>query len=564
MIETRSCVDMESLCQVDSRASSPSRLTHTYSWQTRSVTRDLSNSQPRWSATWALWVVAIGGASIAAIQLRHGIVPLLDTVTYWSGAESFASGHGFHTTLAPSFSNFDAIEFLRRQGSIPFVDFPIGYPFLAGSLGAVIGVRQAMILLTIGSVAAAAATVVLGCPVKFRPPSWAMAGVSVLSGILLSALPSMRLVTQGTLSEPLFIASVMGFVIALTRFRDGRRWTPVVIFVVLGSLLRFLGAPLALLAGWEHYHKGRHRVRSLLWTTAMVLPAAVNIIGASTAGGGHNAEWRGFERADLEVFVRSVGGWFDGRQGDIRRTYFTVDGPSWWSWPITVLWIVLVCIASFGILRRRHIFPASAEIALGGAGILTIGLLSGIAGFDALVIADNRLMLPIGFMSICAVLWIALDLVQRVHATTRTTLVVGLTIVSIWGVCAVRPWNVTERFSDVSRPLALSKTAEDAHLSVIISNDADGVHWDTDIPSAYTPMAVKPLTGERIDDTSIYRALPCALHEAHGALVISNEATFSTVNRPVLDDLVDQGFLERVTTEATTVFTPTSTSCASD
>ena len=37
-------------------------------------------------------VAAIGGAVVAAIQLRDGIVPLLDTVTYWSGAEAVAAG----------------------------------------------------------------------------------------------------------------------------------------------------------------------------------------------------------------------------------------------------------------------------------------------------------------------------------------------------------------------------------------------------------------------------------------------------------------------------------------
>ncbi|MEY2995564.1 MAG: hypothetical protein RLZZ39_389, partial [Actinomycetota bacterium] len=107
-------------------------------------------------------VAAIGGAVVAAVQLRDGIVPLLDTVTYWSGAEAVAAGRLFTTDLAPSFSNFDALQFLERGGRLPFVDFPVGYPLLAGALGTVIGVRLAMHLLVVVAVAAVASLVVLG------------------------------------------------------------------------------------------------------------------------------------------------------------------------------------------------------------------------------------------------------------------------------------------------------------------------------------------------------------------------------------------------------------------
>jgi hypothetical protein len=68
--------------------------------------------------------IAGGAAALAAvvigiIQFRQGIVHLLDTVSYWSGAQAVADGHPFTSRLAPSFSNFDAIEFVQRGGRIP-------------------------------------------------------------------------------------------------------------------------------------------------------------------------------------------------------------------------------------------------------------------------------------------------------------------------------------------------------------------------------------------------------------------------------------------------------------
>ena len=83
----------------------------------------------------ALALTLLGGVVVGLIQFRHGIVHLLDTVTYWSGAEAVRNGHLFGSNLAPSFSNFTAIEFLDRGGQLPFVDFPIGYPLAAAFLG---------------------------------------------------------------------------------------------------------------------------------------------------------------------------------------------------------------------------------------------------------------------------------------------------------------------------------------------------------------------------------------------------------------------------------------------
>jgi hypothetical protein len=535
------------------------------------------------------------GAVTAAVQLRHGIIPLLDTVTYWSGAESVASGQPLRTTLTPSFSNFDAVEFLDRGGSIPFVDFPIAYPLIAGSAGVVIGTRAAMHLLTVIAIALTAWAIVSGASAKTTSPGAAWSR-SLTRSLLLGAfaclvpfLPAMRLVTQGTLSEPLFIASTLLLVGALGRYRNNGRWSPVVVLVVTSSLLRFLGAPLAVLAGWEHHRRTGRARQSFVWTLAMMTPAAINIAAASAAGGGHSAGWRGLDRIDVEVFVRSVGGWFDAVQGDIRRTYFTTDGPSWWSWPATVAVVVMMALAVDAVIRRRRFFTDTADIALAAAAILTAGLVAGILGFDALVIADNRLMLPIGILVMCAMVWTGLEWLTtdafsstrtsnerdsprstRSSLTTRSSLarrsrMTGIGAFTcaliVWGFAGVRPWNALERFSDVQRPIALSQSVVDLDIAVVISNDADGVHWDTGLPAAYTPMSVKPLTGEVVDDVAIYQRIPCPLLVAQGAIVISNDATFSTVNREALDDLTDRGVLRKVTQDRATVYLPTDRAC---
>jgi hypothetical protein len=104
----------------------------------------------------------MGALVVGLVQFRHGIVHLLDTVTYWSGTEATSNGHPFTTNLAPSFSNFSAIEFLERSGRLPFVDFPVGYPLVAGSLGIIIGTRHAMELLCIVALIAIAMAFLAG------------------------------------------------------------------------------------------------------------------------------------------------------------------------------------------------------------------------------------------------------------------------------------------------------------------------------------------------------------------------------------------------------------------
>lgn len=506
-------------------------------------------------AEWTTAIVAaIGAIVVAVVQLRSGIVPLLDTVTYWSGAQSVADGHPFTTRLVPSFSNFDAVEFLNRGGRLPFVDFPIGYPLLAGIPGALIGVRHAMGAIIVSALAVVAVCVVLGD--SHLPPSRRAVARPALVGvfaIMLVALPTTRLVTQGTLSEPIFTAAVFALVISLARYRAGGRWGWVVFFTIAASLLRFIGAPLALLGGWEYFHRTRDKRKALAWTIGLTLPAATNILMSSLAGGGHNAGWRGLQRVDVDVFVRSVGGWFDHDQGDIRRTYFTNEGPQWWSWIVTVAWIALLVVAVVRLIRRRSFLTPTAHFALAAAAIISAGLVAGLVGFDALVSPDNRLMLPAGLLTLAALVW-------SWPQGGRWTL--GLTaILMMWSIAAVNPTTIGERFSDDSSRLAFSDVAAESGARIVISNDADAVHWDTGLSAAYAPTALKALTGEVVDVEILYEQLPCALHINEGIVVLSDLITFSSVDFELLDLRVAEGKLEKEERPKVIVYRPTADAC---
>jgi len=526
----------------------------TPSCQNRGVIRErLRRPGERTAAAVVAAVVAI---VVGLVQFRHGIVHLLDTVSYWSGAQAVADGHPFTSRLAPSFSNFDAVEFAKRGGRIPFVDFPVAYPLSAGTLGAVIGVRRAMQLLCLLALGAIAWSVVAGS--DRRTPGrhvWFLAA----AGVSMVMLPATRLVTQGALSEPLFCAVSLWLVVTLARFRDGGDFRPVAVLGTLVGLLRFIGAPLVVLVAWEHHRRHRDPRRAALVASAMVAPAALNVAWTSISGGGHNAGWRGLQGTDIETLVRSVGGWFDSRQGDLRRTYFTLDGPSWWSWIMTLAWLAIMAFALIATIRKRSPLPATAELALVSAGIVTAGLVAGMAGFDGLVIADNRLMLPSGLLTLAAICWTAVAR-HETFGARRLSFVPVVALVG-WTIVAVDPANVAESFSDNSGPRAYSIAADEIGASVVVSNDADALHWDTGIPAAYAPLAVKPLTGEVVDEVPLYEDLPCALLRNDGVVVLSPEATFSVVNRDLLNDQVEAGRLTFQSITGADVYRPTDDAC---
>ena len=500
-------------------------------------------------------VAAAAAIVVGLIQFRHGIVHLLDTVSYWSGAQAVADGHPFTSRLAPSFSNFDAIEFVERGGRIPFVDFPVAYPLSAGLLGAVIGVRHAMQAICVLALAAIAWAVVAGARKETtRPRLFLLAAI----GVLVVLMPTARCVTQGALSEPLFCAVAVWFVVSLARFREGASFRPVAILGATLGLLRFIGGPLVVMAAWEHHRRHRDPRKAIGIAVAMIAPTATNAAWAAMSGGGHNAGWRGLQGNDVSFLVRSIGGWFDSRQGDLRRTYFSLDGTSWWSWLVALLWLGAIVVALIGMIRKHGKFPAPAELALVASGLITSGLVLGMLGFDALVTPDNRLMMPSGVLALFALAWIMNDRVDSLPSRLR--LVVPILVV-VWAVLAVRPQDVGERFSDEKGVPAYSMVAAASDASVVISNDADAIHWDTGIPAAYAPMAVQPLTGEVIDEAALYRDLSCVLLRNNGLIVLSATETFASVNLRLLENEIKEGRLVHEASNGASVYRATDVAC---
>ena len=130
-----------------------------------------------------------------------------------------------------------------------------------------------------------------------------------------------------------------------------------------------------------------------------------------------------------------------------------------------------------------------------------------------------------------------------------------------WVLVAVHPSSIGERFSDDSDRKAFSDVAAASGAQIIVSNDADAVHWDTGLSAVYAPTALKVLTGEVVDVEDLYRRLPCALLENDGVVVLSDAVTFSSVDYDLLDLAVVEGSLTKDEPAGAIVYRPTVNAC---
>lgn len=492
-------------------------------------------------------------AAVAVVQLRHGVLQILDTGSYLSGAQAIRDGHPFTSTIAPSFSNFTVIDFLDRGGRLPFVDFPLGYSTLAGILSFVVGARKALGLLCVIATAALAAAITVGPGTPNHATTrWLRAGFAAL----VVGIPVYRLTVQGVLSEPLFCAVLVGFVASLARYRrTGERFRSTCGLGAALGLLRFLGGGLALLVAAEHYRRNRKVKPALLTAAACLVPVVANVLWAGSVGGGHTAHWHGIDRHDLKLVGRSVSGMLDATTGDLAKTLLKVgDQLPWWGYPLTLAWIAAVVLAGLqfvGLVRRR-VLPAALELSLVAAGFLTVSLFGGIAFFDALATPDNRIMVPAGLITLCGLVW-CIDV-------AGPRLAVAVAAVGLWALSAVRPWDAGHLFSQPDR-LAAAKQFAGLDASVVITNDADGLYFLTGLPSAYLPPERMSLTDEPVDRVALFDQLPCALWEHHGVVIVFANAMFGVLGQGELDALVAAGRLEVEPFDAGAVYRPSEFSC---
>jgi hypothetical protein len=171
-------------------------------------------------------------------------------------------------------------------------------------------------------------------------------------------------------------------------------------------------------------------------------------------------------------------------------------------------------------------------------------------------------MLPTGILTLAAIVWSVHQFVSEQTGSRRTqSFSIAMASLILFALLAVRPWNVAESFSDSSELKPYSIAALQLGVEIIITNDADGVHWETGLPSAYAPLPVKPLTGEAQDIATLYAELPCALLRHNGAVVLSNDFTFSGANNELLTQEVESDRLTVEATDAAIVYFPTASAC---
>lgn len=497
-------------------------------------------------------VVGVVAGVFAAVELRNGVLPTWDTVSYWSGAEAIRHGDWFGSHLQPSFSNFTVIEFLERGGRLPFVDFPIGYPIVVALVGLVIGTQAAMAVWTVAAVAAVAALVCVG-PVG-RAVSVEVLAARALLGLGIVATSPFRVVTRTAMTEPLFCVAALGLVLGLLNHRRSGRGWPVVIAAALAcGMLRFVGAVLVVLVGVECWRRSRSVLRSLGWAAVVVAPTALNAWWTSRAGGGHTARLHGISGMDVERFSRSVGGWVDARHANVALTFFSSEGARWWAALVAVVWLAAALVAIVGvILDPGRWMPPELELCLAAAGLLMIGLVAGMVGFDALLNPDNRVMLPLGVLTLAGAAW-------SIDARHGRAL---LTATAVWALVAVFPRGPGDPYFPTATAPATVAAAEASGAKVVVSPDADLVHWYSGLPAAYPPKTYFELTGEHVDATDQWAALPCALYRADAVLIVPRGGLLFDLDLAALDDLVATGALEPDEQTDVTVLWPSGSACA--
>ncbi len=279
---------------------------------------------------------------------------------------------------------------------------------------------------------------------------------------------------------------------------------------------------------------------------------------ARAVGGGHTNTWHGLDATDVRLVGRSLAGMLDATTGNLAATLLRVgDLLPWWGYPLAVVWLVAVLVAAAqyaGLTGARRPLPAAAEIPLVCAGLLTAALLAGIASFDALATPDNRLMLPTGVLSLCALVWVV--------DVSGKRLIAAFAVVAVWILSAAHPWDAGQIFTAADR-LPAAAELRGTRARVIVSNDADGIYWELGIPAAYLPPPRMSLTGAPVDRAALYAELPCALAEHDGIVVVLAGALFGVDGQDELDALVAEGRLHASATPSGSamIYAPNDQSC---
>lgn len=503
--------------------------------------------QGRYTLTTA---VCLATAVLGVVYAWHGPAQFFDAASYTAGADSFAHGHGISTQLVPSFSDFSAVDFLTRDGRVPFTDFPAGFTVLTGVVAWMTTARRGLMLVAIAGTAAMSAVMVhavvrrrrSGAPVS----SWHLAAAAVFA-VGVPLMPIYQYVLRGGLSEPVFCAVLVG--LAAVMVAGGPRRLPLA--VVLGGVagcVRFVGLPVVLVPAVLLWRERGLR-RTWGWVAGSVAPVMINVAWASAVGSGHRVGLREIKGADLRMGLHSLVGWVSERHGGSLSLFYSGRWPVWWGFLLAAAWVAGVLVAVVASALGRSWLPRPIQVTLAMAGVLTAALLAGMLLFDSLVAPDNRLMLPAGILTLTGLVWAACE---RLDGRVLLALVV------LWVASAAEPWSLRPQRTPAVRA-DLVEAVGDATL--VVGDDADAVWWHTGRPAAYLPRAVRLLTGEPVDQAAELRRLPCLLAEHDGVIILSGGPFADKSLGDQLATMVDDGVLTASTFGDIVRYDPTGQAC---
>jgi hypothetical protein len=507
----------------------------------------------RWAPGWRgwPWLAGLAAALVAAYTIRHGFMPHSDAVSYWSASQQVTHGHLTSSGLIPAFSDLD-LRSLLDDGRAPFVDFPLGYPWLIGGLGALIGITAAEVLIVLLAAAATAGLIVHGPQRAATYPALVRRGAIAWLAISLPIAVESR---QAALPEPLFVAGLVLFCLLVARVRDeGRRHSVALLqLAAVGGalgLLRFVGLPLVVVVlaeGWRA-RVPRHHLAAAAALCAV--PGALNAAWAAHVTG-RSAHLMSRSEVDFKFAAHSLTGWFT----SWRTTVADILRPGWHvPWPyyvVAAVALAAVVAGSVWWLWRGTRSPL-AMVPLAVAGGLVSSVLITMFAYDALTKFEPRMMYPPGVLLAVAWAWSA---ASRVPAWTAAGGALA------WAVLAAGPWNWSAPpFQGNATRAEILRRAE---ADVVISNLADVVHYQTGLPAAYFPTALRVHSGLPRDRDEVMADLPCRLLHGHGVVLLDSTGFLppDAWATGILDEQTDAGLLERTTQGAFTLYVPTPIAC---
>ena len=506
----------------------------------------------RWSPGWRgwPWLAGLAGALVAAFTIRHGFAPHSDAVSYWSASRQVADGHLTSSGLMPAFSDLD-LRSLLDDGRAPFVDFPLGYPWLVGALGALIGVTAAEVAVVLLAAAATAGLIVHG---PQRAATYPTLVRRVAIAWLVISLPIAVESRQAALPEPLFVAGLVLFCLLVARVRDDGRSHSVALLQLAAvggalGLLRFVGLPLVVVVLVEGWRARVPRRRLAAAAALCALPGALNAAWAAHVTG-RSAHRMPRSAIDFKFAAHSLTGWFT----SWRTTVADILRPGWHvPWPYYLVAAValatIVAGAAWWLLKGQAPF---ATVPLAVAGGLVASVLITMFAYDALTKFEPRMMYPPGVLLAVAWAW---------SVTSRTPAWAAAGGALAWAVFAAGPWNWSApAFHGNATRAEILRRAE---ADVVISNLADVVHYQTGLPAAYFPTPQKVHSGLPRARDAVMDDLPCRLLRAHGVVLLDSTGFLppDAWATDILDEQTAAGLLERSTREGFVLYVPTPIAC---